>query len=103
MCSSDLSTSSSLSSWNDPNNPANTNGPDTAYSVIQDSLYGQNSLRIRIDYELVDLGQQDANGVGGSPIAFRDANGIPVFVYSERYILLQTYEFKNISASENVV
>jgi hypothetical protein len=83
-------------SWDDPNNPIDNY--DTAYSAIQDSL-GQDSVRIRIDYELVDLGEQDANGVGGSPISFIDSNGVTRYVYSERYILLQTYTIENISDS----
>ncbi|MBN1795680.1 MAG: isopeptide-forming domain-containing fimbrial protein, partial [Sedimentisphaerales bacterium] len=80
--------------WNDPNNPIDNY--DTAYSVIQDN---QNRVRITIDYELVDLGEQDANGAGGSPITFKEANDVEHFVYSERYICLQTYTIKNISAS----
>jgi hypothetical protein len=83
--------------WNDPNNPIDS--CDTAYSVIRNTLYDLNSVQVRIDYELVDLGEQDANGVGGSPIAFRDANTTPALVYSDRYVLLQTYTIKNISDS----
>ena len=55
---------------------------------------------MKIFYEVVDLGQQDANGLGGSPIAFRDSKGSPVYVHSERYVLLQTYVFKNLSSTD---
>jgi hypothetical protein len=83
--------------WNDPCNPIDS--CDTAYSVIRDTLYDQNSIEVRIDYELVDLGQQDTNGVGGSPMAFRDASGTVAYVYSDPCVLLQTYTIKNISDS----
>jgi hypothetical protein len=82
-------------SWNDPNNPVV--GKDTGYSVIRN---GQ--VEIKIDYEMVDLGVQDPNtGKGGSPLALRDANGTH-FVYSERYVLLETYTIKNIQTDVNV-
>ncbi|MBN2021067.1 MAG: hypothetical protein JW749_12690 [Sedimentisphaerales bacterium] len=73
--------------WDDPCNPIVDN--DTGYSVIRN---GQ--VEVRIDYEMVDLGEQDANtGEGGSPLALKDA----IFVRSERYVLLQTYTIRNIS------
>ena len=76
--------------WDDPCNPVE--GIDTLYSVIRN---GQ--VKVRIDFEMVDLGKQDPNGEGGSPLAFRDANDMSVFVYSERYVLLQTYTITNLS------
>ncbi len=76
--------------WDDPCNPVK--GIDTFYSVIRND-----QVKIRIDCEIVDLGEQDPNGEGGSPLAFRDANDVSVFVYSERYVLLQTYTITNLS------
>jgi parallel beta-helix repeat protein len=81
-------------SWDDSNNPIDN--IDTAYAVIRDN---QNRIQVRMDYEVVDLGQQDANGIGGSPITFRDANGTVAYVNSEQYILLCTYSIKNVSDS----
>ncbi len=86
--------------WTDPcqpNPPPYNPGTksDSGWSDVNDS-----KLQVKIFYEVVDLGQQDANGVGGSPMTFRDPNGNPVYVYSERYVLLLTYQFKNISASD---
>ena len=49
-----------------------------------------------------DDGNTDVNGLGGSPIAFRDSTGSPVYVRSERYVLLQTYVFKNPSSTKDV-
>ena len=83
------------SAWDDPCNPVV--GNDTGYSVIRN-----NQVEVRIDYETVDLGVQGSNGEGGSPLAFRDVNGTPVFAYSERYVLLQTYTIKNIQTDVNV-
>ena len=82
----------SFSSWDNNNNPID--GLDTAQSVISN-----NQVRITIDYEMVDLGQQEANGEGGSPMAFGSFQGRPAFVYSERYVLLQTYTITNITAN----
>ncbi|MFA5293871.1 MAG: right-handed parallel beta-helix repeat-containing protein [Phycisphaerae bacterium] len=72
-------------------------GNDTAWSSLDDG-----KLAVTVYYEVVDLGEQDANGVGGSPITFRDPNGTPVFCYSERYVLLLTYKFKNLSTTSDV-
>ena len=72
---------------------------DAAWSEVNDVVNG-GKLQVNIHYEVVDLGEQDTNGVGGSPIAFRDPNGNPVYVYSERYVLLLTYVFKNVGASD---
>jgi uncharacterized repeat protein (TIGR01451 family) len=91
--------------WDDPCQPTDYYDPsysgyqngDTAWSTIDDG-----KLQIKIHYEAVDLGEQDANGTGGSPIAFRDVNDNPVFVYSERYILLLTYVFKNLSQTSDI-
>jgi hypothetical protein len=91
--------------WTDPCQPTgyipgtgtysiSSTGNDTAWSTLDDD-----KLAVKIYYEVVDLGEQDANGVGGSPLSFRDANDIPVFVYSERFVLLQTYIFKNLSGT----
>jgi len=79
--------------WDDPCNPVV--GDDTGYSAIRNA-----QIEVRIDYEIVDLGEQDANGVGGSPLAFRDVNGMSVFVHSERYVLLQTYTITNIDQND---
>jgi parallel beta-helix repeat protein len=83
--------------WTDPcqpNPPPYNPGTksDSGWSDVNDG-----NLYIKIYYEVVDLGQQDANGVGGSPMSFRDSSNNPVYVYSERYVLLQTYVFKNVS------
>jgi hypothetical protein len=67
--------------WNNPNNPLDS--IDTAYAVIRDN---QNRVEVRMDYEAVDLGEQDANGVGGSPIVFRNASGNTAYVNSEHRI-----------------
>ena len=53
-------------------------------------------LQITIHYEVVDLGQY-----GWSPLSFIDANE-SVYVRSERYVILQTYVFKNIHATEDI-
>jgi len=50
-------------SWNDPNNLIT--GVDTAQSAIENS-----EVRITIDYEMVDLGEQGPDGEGGSPMSF---------------------------------
>jgi len=86
--------------WTDPcqpNPPPYNPGTksDSGWSTLDDG-----KLAVKIYYEVVDLDEQDANGVGGSPISFRDVNDNPVYVYSERYVLLQTYQFKNTSASD---
>ena len=85
----------SWSSWNDAGNPITTY--DTAQAIIEDDQH--DTMRITMDFEVVDLGEQDPNGVGGSPLSFRDANGTISFVFSERYICLQTYTIENISDS----
>jgi hypothetical protein len=97
----------SYQAWNDPSNPIweNPNDPpywpynpadkcDTAQSIISN---GQ--VYITIDYEMVDLAEQGPNGEGGSPMAFGSFQGRPAFVYSERYVLLQTYTITNITAN----
>jgi hypothetical protein len=99
----DLTTNSSFQpygnpsylAWNNPNNSA-SDSCDTAYSVIRNI---QNTIEVRIDYELVDLGQQDANGVGGSPIAFTDANGTTAYCFSDPCVILITYSVKNLTTS----
>jgi hypothetical protein len=73
------------------------NNANSGWSKINDG-----KLQVKIHYEVVDLGEQDVNGVGGSPIAFRDANNTPVFIYSDRYILLMTYKFKNLSQTSDI-
>jgi hypothetical protein len=93
-------------SWDDQNNPlepfypfqTNYHGTQTVYDTAQSKI-SNGQIEVTIDCEVVDLGEQDANGVGGSPIAFSDANGTVAYVYSEPNILLQTYTIKNISAS----
>ena len=74
--------------WNDPSNPFDN--IDTAYSFIRDN---QNRLEIRIDYEMVDLGED-----GFSPLAFTLANESG-YIKSEQWVLLVTYTLKNISDS----
>lgn len=85
--------------WTDPcqpNPPPYNPGTksDTGRSDVNDG-----KLQVKIYYEVADLGQQDINGVGGSPITFRDANTTIAYVNSERWILLCTYSIKNISGS----
>ena len=41
----------------------------------------------------------DRDGEGGSPMAFGSFQGRPAFVYSDRYVLLQTYTITNITAN----
>jgi len=92
--------------WTDPcqPNPSPYNPgtkSDSGWSEVNDIVNG-GKLQVKIFYEVVDLGEQDANGVGGSPISFRDANNNPVYVYSERYVLLLTYVFKNPSTTSDI-
>lgn len=69
-------------------------GYDTGHSRIKNQR-----VAVAIDYEMVDLGEQGENGEGGSPLSFGTLVGADAFVYSERYVLLQTYTIKNITAS----
>jgi hypothetical protein len=69
-------------------------GYDTGHSRIKN---GQ--VTVAIDYEMVDLGQQGENGEGGSPLSFGSLVGADAFVYSERYVLLQTYTITNTTDS----
>jgi uncharacterized repeat protein (TIGR01451 family) len=85
--------------WNDTNNPVNS--VDTAYAVIRDSLYGQNSIEIKMDFEVVDLAFGDPNNTARSPLSFIIDNGTE-YVNSERYVLLMTYTFRNISDSNTI-
>jgi len=98
-------TVTSCSSWDDPSPPGNPISPNynakdhaqnpvTAYDTGQ-SVIQNGQVRITIDYEMVDLGEQ----VPGSPMAFGSLVGADAFVYSERYVLLQTYTIKNKTAS----
>ena len=73
-------------SWDNESNPVD--GLDTGYSRIKNA-----KVRITIDYEMVDLGE------GGSPLSFGRLVGADAFVYSERYVLLQTYTITNITQS----
>ena len=96
----------SCSSWDDTDNPVPPNynaqdrdeNPVTAYDTGQ-SVIQNAEVEITIDYEMVDLGLQGAGGVGGSPMAFGSFVGADAFVYSERYVLLQTYTITNITDS----
>ncbi len=88
---------------NDPCNPVwDFNQPsDPPYSSIQkDSGWSKvdddNKLEVTIHYEVVDLGEY-----GWSPLSFTDANGTD-YMRSERYVILQTYVFKNIHATEDI-
>jgi len=95
---------------NDPNNPVWTDvgqpsgyvpgsnsysigstGNDTGWSEIDDD-----KLEITIHYEVVDLEPNN-----WSPISFIDNNGT-AYAKSERYVILQTYVFRNIHATENI-
>jgi hypothetical protein len=71
---------------------------DSGWSEVNDIVNG-GKLQVKIFYEVVDLGEQDANGVGGSPISFRDANETVAYVNSERWIVFCTYSIKNVSDS----
>ncbi len=81
-------------SWADPNgNPAPQN--DTAISYIDNG-----TMEVRIDYEVVDLEFRDPNYyLCRSPMVFLDkerrCSGV---LPSDRYILLQTYTLRNITA-----
>ena len=89
-----------VNSFDDPNNAitpydgfvTNYHGTHTAYDTAQ-SIIANNNIRVTIDYEMVDLGQN-----GYSPLSFVDSNGAG-YVHSDRYILLKTYTIKNISDS----
>ena len=74
-------------------------GYDTGHSRIKNE-----QVTVAIDYEMVDLGEQGENGEGGSPLSFGSLVGADAFVYSERYVLLQTYTITNTTDSpiENV-
>jgi hypothetical protein len=88
-----------------PANPAGKNGiPDTAQSTI-----ANDDVEIQIDYEVVDLQYRDPNAwdpndyLCRSPMGFLepdedDLNMLrSAYIYSDRYIFLQTYTIKNIS------
>ncbi len=78
--------------FDQPSNPPySTYQYDTGWSKIDDD-----KLEITIHYEVVDLGEY-----GWSPLSFTDANGSN-YVRSERYIILQTYVFKNVHATEDI-
>lgn len=88
--------------WTDPNQPSEYTGGsqyqcssapwgDTGISDINDG-----KLEVEIHYEVADLGEY-----GWSPMTLIDANN-SVYVKSERYVLLQTYIFKNIHTTENI-
>jgi len=92
-------------SWDNPANPGGKNGvPDTAQSTI-----ANDDVEIQIDYEVVDLQYRDPNVwdpndyLCRSPMGFleQDNNDPNMFrsayVYSDRYVFLQTYTIKNIS------
>lgn len=97
-----------FSVWNDPNNKP-VNGVNTARSII---VNDDGRVRITIDYEIVDLGQEVEEGKDGSPLSFfirdpEDPNNADkrdyYFVYSERYVLLQTYTITNIDPNETIL
>ncbi|RKY10879.1 MAG: hypothetical protein DRP65_05790 [Planctomycetota bacterium] len=81
--------------WKDPNQPSNP-----PYSSIQNdtgwSKIDNDKLEVTIYYEVVDL---DPNN--GSPISFADDYG-SAYVKSERYVILQTYVFRNIQTTEDI-
>jgi hypothetical protein len=84
----DWTTNSQFIIDSDPVSSDNVNNPvvglDTGYSRIKNA-----QVQITIDYEMVDLGE------GGSPMAFGSLVGADAFVYSEQYVLLQTYTITN--------
>jgi uncharacterized repeat protein (TIGR01451 family) len=75
-----------------------TGCPDTAVSYIRDG-----KLEIRIDYEVADL-EQASGSVKRSPLSFfTDPNNPnPMYVYSDRYVLLQTYTFRNLDPNTSL-
>ncbi|MCX5632193.1 MAG: right-handed parallel beta-helix repeat-containing protein [Phycisphaerae bacterium] len=83
--------SGSYNEWNDPCNPIDN--IDTARSMVE-----TNQIRVTIDYNLVDLGEE-----GYSPLSFIDANGNSAYVQSERYVLIQTYTIKNVRTDHNTI
>lgn len=94
--------------WNDPNNKP-VNGINTAQSII---VNDDGRVRVTIDYEVVDLGEDVDLDKNGSPLAFWIANPNDpynidarehYFVYSDRYILLQTYTITNIDPNESTL
>jgi len=105
---SDFSTVS-YNTWNDENNPIWEVPPDPPYWPYDppapdkhdtgQSIIENDEVRVTIDYEMVDLGDQGENGEGGSPMAFGSLVGADALVYSERYVLLQTYTITNTTDS----
>ncbi len=89
-----------VNSFDNPNNSlapyynfyTNYNGVQTAYDTAYSKIE-LDDIEVRIDYEVVDLG--DCNY---SPVSFIDTNGVG-FVQSDRYVLLKTYTIENISDS----
>ncbi len=81
--------------WNNPNNPIQNN--DAARSWVRNQ-----SLDIQIDYEIADLDTITNSSLKRSPMVFYEepntvvpSTVVPSFVYSDRYVLLQTYTFHN--------
>ncbi len=76
--------------WNNPNNPIL--GDDAARTWVRNQ-----SLEVQIDYEFADLDTITNSTLKRSPMVFyADPNVVvPSVVYSDRYVILQTYTFSN--------
>jgi uncharacterized repeat protein (TIGR01451 family) len=81
----------------DSNNPI-TGCNDTAVSYLNNSR-----LSVQIDYEFADL-EQSSGSVKRSPMAFfTDPNNPqPRYVYSDRYVFLQTYTLRNLDRNSAI-
>ena len=88
--------------WTDPNQPSEYEPGSHNYSIGDTgndaglSKIGDGKLEVTIHYEVVDL---DPNN--WSPISFNDDYG-SAYVKSERYVILQTYVFRNMHATEDI-
>lgn len=88
--------------WEDdagqPNNPPYSSiQKDTGWSKIDND-----KLEVKIHYEVVDLAFGDPNNnTARSPMSFVDDNE-SFYVNSERYVILQTYVFRNITDSNTI-
>jgi uncharacterized repeat protein (TIGR01451 family) len=69
---------------------------DTGFSYVQDRF-----LEVRIDYEIADLERSTAT-IKRSPMLYREPNSVETSVaFSDRYVLLQTYTFRNIDPNNH--
>jgi uncharacterized repeat protein (TIGR01451 family) len=75
--------------WNNPSNPVPQ--MNTGHSSITNA-----DVEITVDYEVVDL---ESLGATYSPMSFlKDPNGGVGYMYSDRYMFLQTFTLKNIKS-----